>query len=64
VPLVIWWRGLAGPWVLLSWLSLPLALQVARRMRHERGLALNGCLVLTARLEVVYGLLFALGLAW
>jgi hypothetical protein len=33
-------------------------------MRREQGLALNGCLVQTARLEVVYGLLFALGLAW
>ena len=64
VPLLLWLRGLAGPWVLLCWLSLPLALQVARRMRHESGLALNGCLVLTARLEVVFGLLFALGLAW
>jgi 1,4-dihydroxy-2-naphthoate octaprenyltransferase len=50
--------------VLLAWLSLPLALQLAQRMRHEGGLALNGCLVLTARLEVVFGLLFALGLAW
>jgi 1,4-dihydroxy-2-naphthoate octaprenyltransferase len=64
VPLLLWWRGLADAWVLLSWLSLPLALQLARRMRHERGLALNGCLVRTAHLEVVFGLLFALGLAW
>jgi len=32
-------------------------------MRHERGLALNGCLVKTARLEVVFGLLLAVGLA-
>jgi len=64
VPLFLWLRGLSGPWVLLAWLSLPLALQVAQRMRHEGGLALNGCLVLTARLEVVFGLLFALGLAW
>jgi 1,4-dihydroxy-2-naphthoate octaprenyltransferase len=64
MPAWLWWRGLAGPWVLLAWLSLPLALQLARRMRHERGLALNGCLVLTARLEVVFGVLFALGLAW
>jgi len=63
VPLVLWWRGLAGPWVMLPWLSLPLALKLAGRMRHERGLALNGCLVQTARLEVVFGLLFALGLA-
>jgi 1,4-dihydroxy-2-naphthoate octaprenyltransferase len=63
-PLVILWRGLSGPWVLLPWLSLPLAVRLALRMRHEGGLALNGCLVRTARLEVVFGVLFALGLAW
>jgi 1,4-dihydroxy-2-naphthoate octaprenyltransferase len=64
VPVVIWWRGLADAWVLLPWLSLPLAARLATRMRHDGGLALNGCLVRTARLEVVFGLLFALGLAW
>ncbi len=63
VPLLLWWRSLAGVQVLLPWLSLPLGLQLVARMRHERGLALNGCLVRTARLEVVFGLLFALGLA-
>jgi 1,4-dihydroxy-2-naphthoate polyprenyltransferase len=63
VPALLWWRGLADAWVLLPWLSLPLALRLAGRMRHERGLALNGRLVETARLEVVFGLLFALGLA-
>jgi 1,4-dihydroxy-2-naphthoate polyprenyltransferase len=63
VPPVLWWRGLADAWALLPWLSLPLATGLAGRMRHERGLALNGCLVQTARLEVVFGLLFALGLA-
>jgi len=64
VPVVIWWRGLADAWALLPWLSLPLAVRLAARMRHDGGLALNGCLVRTARLEVVFGLLFALGLAW
>jgi 1,4-dihydroxy-2-naphthoate octaprenyltransferase len=64
VPLLLWWRGLADAWVMLPWASLPLALPLAARMRHERGLALNGCLVRTARLEVVFGVLFALGLAW
>jgi len=63
VPLALWWRGLASAWVLLTWLSLPLALRLVVRVRRERGLALNGCLVGTARLEVLYGLLFALGLA-
>jgi 1,4-dihydroxy-2-naphthoate polyprenyltransferase len=60
---LLWVRGLAGAWVMLPWLSLPLALSLAARMRHERGLALNGCLVKTARLEVVFGLLLAVGLA-
>jgi len=63
MPALLWWRGLADGWVMLPWLSLPLAVRLARRMLHERGLALNGCLVRTARLEVVFGLLFALGLA-
>ena len=63
VPPLLWWQGLADAWAMLPWLSLPLAIQLARRMLHERGLALNGCLVRTARLEVVFGLLFALGLA-
>ncbi len=63
VPPYLWWRGLADAWVMLPWLSLPLALRLAGRMRHEHGLALNGCLVQTARLEVVFGLLFAVGLA-
>jgi len=62
-PVWLWWSGRADTWVLLPWLSLPLALQLAARMRHDSGLALNGSLVRTARLEVVYGLLFALGLA-
>ena len=63
MPAFLWWRGLADAWVMLPWLSLPLAIRLARRMLHERGLALNGCLVRTASLEVVFGLLFAVGLA-
>jgi 1,4-dihydroxy-2-naphthoate octaprenyltransferase len=62
-PVWLWWSGRADPWVLLPMLSLPLAVQLAARMRHDSGLALNGSLVRTARLEVVYGLLFAVGLA-
>jgi 1,4-dihydroxy-2-naphthoate octaprenyltransferase len=63
VPLLLWASGLTGASALLPWLSAPLALRVASATRNERGLALNGCLVRTARLEVVFGLLFALGLA-
>jgi 1,4-dihydroxy-2-naphthoate octaprenyltransferase len=60
---LLWLQGLADGWVMLPWLSLPLALRLAGRMRHDRGLVLNGCLVQTARLEVIFGLLLALGLA-
>jgi 1,4-dihydroxy-2-naphthoate octaprenyltransferase len=63
VPGWLLWSGRADTWVLLPWLSAPLAVQLAVRMRRDSGLALNGSLVRTARLEVVYGLLFALGLA-
>lgn len=63
VPLLLWWAGTTGPWVLLSWLSLPLGLKVARGVQTERGLPLNGYLVRTARLEVVFAVLFAAGLA-
>ena len=62
-PPLLWFAGLSSPWVMLPWLSLPLALRLARRMQRDLGLALNGCLARTARLEVIFGLLFALGLA-
>lgn len=49
-------------WTLLTWLSIPLALPLVKRVRDERGRALNIALAETARLEFVYALLFAMGL--
>ncbi len=63
VPPAMWLGGAASAWALLALLSLPLALPLVRRLCRERGRALNGVLAGTARLELVYGLLFALGLA-
>lgn len=63
VPPLLWLHGTTRAWVLLPWLTLPIAYRLAARMRHERGTALNGCLALTARLEAAFGLLFAFGLA-
>lgn len=63
VPVVMWAAGVASAWALLAYLSLPLVPPLLRRLRGERGRALNGVLAGTARLELVYGLLFALGLA-
>lgn len=64
VPLVMWLAGMASSaWILLVFFSLPLTPPLVRRLLRERGRALNGVLAGTARLELVYGLLFALGLA-
>lgn len=63
VPPAMWVANVASAWALLVLLSLPLLPPLFRRLRGERGRALNGVLAGTARLELVYGLLFALGLA-
>lgn len=64
VPPVMWVTGVAlSAWVVLPLLSLPLVPSLVRRLLRERGRALNGVLAGTARLELIYGLLFALGLA-
>ncbi len=63
VPPLMWLAGVASAWVLLAWLSLPLVPPLIRRVRRERGRVLNGVLAGTARLELLYGLGLALGLA-
>ncbi|HEY7909802.1 MAG TPA: 1,4-dihydroxy-2-naphthoate polyprenyltransferase [Thermomicrobiales bacterium] len=64
VPPVMWITGVVvSAWMLLPLLSLPLMPSLVRRVLRERGRPLNGVLAGTARLELVYGLLFALGLA-
>jgi 1,4-dihydroxy-2-naphthoate polyprenyltransferase len=63
MPVAMWATRVASAWVLLALLSLHLVPLLLRRLRGERGRALNGVLAGTARLELIYGLLFALGLA-
>jgi 1,4-dihydroxy-2-naphthoate octaprenyltransferase len=63
VPVAMWATRTASAWALLALLSLPLVPALLRRLHGEHGRALNGVLAGTARLELVYGLLFALGLA-
>ena len=62
VPLAMWLSGVAGPWVLLAWLSTPLAWPLWQLISREHGRILNKGLAGTARLELVYGILFAVGL--
>lgn len=52
----------ASPWVLLAWLSTPLVIPLLELVGKARGKALNKALRGTARLHMVFGALFALGL--
>jgi 1,4-dihydroxy-2-naphthoate octaprenyltransferase len=61
-PAVLWLTGSSRSWVLLSWLSAPLALPPLFRVLSQQGAALNPALGGTARLQLVFGILFALGL--
>lgn len=62
-PVLLRALGMAGWWVLAPMLTLPLALPLMRALVRDRGATLNVTLAGTARLLVLYGLSFALGLA-
>ena len=62
VPLLMGLLGVAPLWVLLVWLSKPLAVSLWRQIQYEKGRALNKALAGTARLELVYALLFSVGM--
>jgi 1,4-dihydroxy-2-naphthoate polyprenyltransferase len=61
-PIVLFGRGMASAWVFLALLSAPLAVGPLRLVLGAQGAALNAALGGTARLQLVFGLLFALGL--
>ncbi|MSQ36906.1 MAG: 1,4-dihydroxy-2-naphthoate polyprenyltransferase [Chloroflexi bacterium] len=54
--------GLWGAGALVAWLSAPLAIRLAMLLRRERGRSLNAVLRDTARLNLLFNALFALGL--
>ena len=62
LPLLLWLAGLASPWVLLIWLSAPLAFRLFGVIRQAQGRALNPVLGKTAQLELLYCLLLSAGL--
>jgi 1,4-dihydroxy-2-naphthoate polyprenyltransferase len=63
VPVGLVAAGITTPWALLPLLSLPLAIAPLRVLFTQTGSALNQALAGTARLQLVFGVLFALGLA-
>lgn len=63
VPLLFWTLFDAGGWVLLPWLTAPLAARLYNIVRSETdGGLLNSALAQTAQLLALYGILFSAGL--
>jgi 1,4-dihydroxy-2-naphthoate octaprenyltransferase len=63
IPIVFWLAGWSSVWVMASWLSLPLAAKLIRAVRRAAdGPAFNTALAGTARLALVFSVLFAIGL--
>jgi 1,4-dihydroxy-2-naphthoate octaprenyltransferase len=63
VPLFLATSSAGGRWVLLPLLSLPLGRKLMRAVARERGRDLNARLAGTAKLLLLFGVLFALGIA-
>jgi 1,4-dihydroxy-2-naphthoate octaprenyltransferase len=61
-PPLLWLTGSASAWLLLPWLTLPLAISLIRVLyRTDEGPPLNKALAGTANLDLLFSLLFALG---
>ena len=62
VPALLLAGGNFEPTILLPWLTAPLAVKLFARLRRETGPALNDVLAGTAKLLLLFGVLFAVGL--
>jgi 1,4-dihydroxy-2-naphthoate polyprenyltransferase len=62
IPIGLVIGQLLSLWGLLVWISFPLALKWARFIRGNNGRALNQALAGTGQVELVYALLFSLGM--
>lgn len=63
LPVVMWLLQDAGAWVMLSWLTLPLAVQLVKTLHSATdGPTLNKTLAGTARLGLLFSLLLAAGI--
>jgi 1,4-dihydroxy-2-naphthoate octaprenyltransferase len=58
-----WLAGSLSPWLLLPWLTAPLAVKLVRSVRtHADGPTLNEALARTGMLQLVFGLLLSAGI--
>ncbi|MEJ7763734.1 MAG: hypothetical protein WKF80_13155, partial [Thermomicrobiales bacterium] len=61
-PPVLWAAGLLSAWWWMPWLTTPLAALLVQAIWTERGPALNLRLAGTARLQLLWGCLFAVSM--
>jgi 1,4-dihydroxy-2-naphthoate octaprenyltransferase len=61
IPLYFVLMEFPSTWVLLSWLSIPLAIRLSKAVFTQKGRELNLVLAGSGRLALIYGILFALG---
>jgi 1,4-dihydroxy-2-naphthoate octaprenyltransferase len=61
VPLVMYLYDQTSAWILISWLSLLLVPPLVRDVHTKRGVPLNVTLAGTARLGLVFSILFSIG---
>lgn len=64
VPVGLVAVGSTGPGVLLPWVTAPFAVRLVRAVSVDTGRALNASLVGTAKLVFLFGVSFALGIAF
>lgn len=63
VPMVLWATDLASTWVLLPWLTIPLAVRLVHTIyRTVDGAPLNKALAGTANLDLLFSILFSVGI--
>lgn len=63
MPLATWIAGMASAWILLTLATAPWVLTGIRRVYRLRGPALNPLLGYTSKVLLLYGILFAVGIA-
>jgi 1,4-dihydroxy-2-naphthoate polyprenyltransferase len=64
VPMALWAQGLRSAWILLPLGAASLAARTLQTVfEHEDGPSLNGALIDAAQLHLLFGLLFAAGIA-
>jgi 1,4-dihydroxy-2-naphthoate octaprenyltransferase len=63
IALVTWWFGPLKPWLLICWLTLPLAVPIVRLVAtHTDGPSLNRALAKTGQLQLAFCVLLSAGL--